>query len=268
MNEEKRREEILAAETAIRELARRMAEASTCTKQADMARNTLESTIRSLEEVNVELRILIESEKKAAETGRRSLDRSCESLDANVKKLQKAQESLEKEADHLEISLGERTRELQQMVESNLYGLSRGVNEIHDELSANSERLEAFIGETNQNSRESADTKLNGLLKNLDAVSNKLLFIMDQNEASARRVQAVERSIKGLSAGLQDIGNRIQSNSGEIEELKMGVTQFNKRLLSLEQVTAAKTSGISNRLRSALAGGLGVITAITMLKFL
>jgi chromosome segregation ATPase len=304
MNEEKKREDILAAETAIRELAQRMAEASICTKQADMARNTLESTIRSLEEVNVELRALIESEKKAAETERISFDQACESLDANVKKLQKSQESLEKEADHLGASLGERTQELQRMIESKLlqeiedalerfakriaqfevalevqgqnlrksmdtraYDLSGEVNEIHEELSAKSKHLETFICETNQESRESADNKLNDLLKNMDAISNKLLFVMDQNEASTRRVQAVEQSIKGLSVGLQDIGNRIQSNSEEREELKMGIAQFNERLLSLEQVTVAKTSGISNRLRSAFAGGLGIIMVVMMLKF-
>ena len=117
-----------------------------------------------------------------------------------LQEIEDALERFAKRIEQFEVALEGQGQKLRESMDIRAYDLSRDVNEIHDELSVNSERLEAFICETNQKSKESADTKLNGLLKNLDAVSNKLLFIMDQNEASARRVQAVERSIKGLSA--------------------------------------------------------------------
>ncbi len=245
MNEDKRREEILAAEAAIRELAHRMAEASDCTKQADMARSTLESAIRSLEERNAELRALIEFEKKAAEDERRSLSQVRESLDSNAKRLQETIESFN----------------------IKLYDLSCDINETQKQLFTRSDDLETFISEIDQKSRESVDAMLSNLSNNISRISGELLFVVDQNEASTRRVLALEQSIKELSGGFQDIGNRIVNNSEGIEALKMGIIEYNERLISLEQASAVKTSGLSYRLRSALIGGLGAIMAVVILKF-
>ena len=120
MNEGERRIEILKAEAAIRDLAGRMAEASESTRQADMARSSLEAAIKSIEELNIQFQSAIESQKREFEEERKSLNQANESLDVGVGDLQKAQEKLEKKADQLENSMMERSQELHDSIDARL----------------------------------------------------------------------------------------------------------------------------------------------------
>ena len=227
MNEGERRIEILKAEAAIRDLAGRMAEACESTRQADMARSSLEEAIKSINELNSQFQSAIESQKREFEEERKSLNQASESLDIGVRDLQKAQEKLEKKADHLENSMVERSQELHESIDDKLVNLSQEVN----------------------------------------TISNKLLFVMDQNEASGKRILALQQIIEELSWNFQKLVDDTANKSEEIQELKTQVIDSNERISSIEQVFETKTSGLSHRLRSAIiGGGLGVVMVVMILK--
>lgn len=212
MNEEERRLEILKAEAAIRELARRMAEAVEYTRQADMARSALEAADRSIDELNIEFHALIESHRGALEEESKSMNQARESLVICAKDLQEAQERLEKKAENLETSLGKKNQETQELLDARLINLSQDIN----------------------------------------TISNKLLFVMDQNEVLNKRMLALQRIIEELSSKFQEFGNAADCTSEEIQELRAQVFDSNEKLSSLEYDLDAKTSGLVHRLRSAI----------------
>ena len=322
MNEEERRLEILKAEAAIRELAQRMAEAGERTKQADMARSTLESALRSIKELNLDLQAFLESEKQATKEKSESLKQASESLGLGAEEIQKAEKRLEEKADHLETSMNERSQELQESVSGKLSILSQDINAAQEQLSAKADHLETSINESQElqksvdgklsilsqdlnaaqeqlsakadhletsinesqelqksvdgklcnlsqdinTAQESVDSKLNILLQNIGAISNKLLFIMDQNEASNKRILALERAIKDLSDKFPDLNNHMIGNNEEMQELKTQALDFNEPLSSTEQASVAKTSRLYSRLRSAIIGGLGAVMVFMFLR--
>jgi len=283
MNEEERRLEILKAEAAIRELAQRMAEAGERTKQADMARSTLESALRSIKELNLDLQAFLESEKQATKEKSESLKQASESLGLGAEEIQKAEERLEEKADHLETSMDERSQELQESISGKLLNLSQDINAAQEQLSAKADNLETSINESQElqksvdgklcnlsqdinTAQESVDSKLNILLHNIGAISNKLLFIMDQNEASNKRILALERTIKELSDKFPDLNNCIIGNLEEMQELKTQAFDFNEPLSSTEQASVTKTSRLYSRLRSAIIGGLGAVMVFMFLR--
>lgn len=212
MNEEERRLEILKAEAAIRELARRMAEAVEYTRQADMARSALEAADRSIDELNIEFHALIESHRGALEEESKSMNQARESLVICAKDLQEAQERLEKKAENLETSLGKKNQETQELLDARVSNLSQDIN----------------------------------------TISNKLLFVMDQNEVLNKRMLALQRIIEELSSKFQEFGNAADCTSEEIQELRAQVFDSNEKLSSLEYDLDAKTSGLVHRLRSAI----------------
>jgi predicted nucleic acid-binding Zn-ribbon protein len=219
MNEEERRLEILKAEAAIRELARRMAEAGEYTRQADMARSALEAADRSIDELNIEFHALIESHRGALEEESKTMNQALESLDICAKDLQKAQERFEKKAENLETSIEKKHQEFYEMMDAKLDNLSQDINETKDQ----------FI-----------------------IVANKLLFVMDQNEALNKRMLALQRIIDELSCKFQGFGNVVDCNSEKIQELRVQVIDSNEKLSSLKYDLEAKTSGLVHRLRSAI----------------
>ena len=101
MNEEERRLEILKAEEAIRELARKMAQASESTRQADNTRGVMEAAVRSMDEFNTRFQELTESWNKSFEEKSKSMDQAKKSLDMGAKDLQQAHERLAKTAGNL-----------------------------------------------------------------------------------------------------------------------------------------------------------------------
>ena len=283
MNEEERRLEILKAEAAIRELAQRMAEAGERTKQADMARSTLESALRSIKELNLDLQAFLESEKQATKEKSESLKQASESLGLGAEEIQKAEKRLEEKADHLETSMDERSQEFQESISGKLSNLSQDISAAQEQLSAKADHLETSINESQElqksvdgklcnlsqdinTAQESVDSKLNILLQNIGAISNKLLFIMDQNEASNKRILALERTIKDLSDKFPDLNNHMIGNNDEMQELKTQALDFNEPLSSTEQASVAKTSRLYSRLRSAIIGGLGAVMVFMFLR--
>ncbi len=87
------------------------------------------------------------------------------------------------------------------------------------------------------------DTRFKDLPQDAKTISNKLSFLIDQNEASCKRIQSLHLSVEELSHELID---------------------SQERLSSLEQVQAA---GLSHRLRSAIiGGGLGMILVFMAIR--
>jgi predicted nucleic acid-binding Zn-ribbon protein len=228
MEEEDRRLEVLKAEAAIRELAGRMAQAGESARQADNTRRVLETAVRSMDEFNTRFQELTESWENSFEEKNKSINQAKESLDTGAKDFQQAHERLEKMAENLETSMEEKNKKFYELI----------------------------------------DFKLGSLSQDINTFSTKLLFIMDQNEALDKRIQALQGTIYELSWKFQDFGNDMASNSEDVQELRTKVIDSNERLSSLEQTLEAKTSGLSHRLRSALiGGGLGMVTILMVIKF-
>lgn len=266
MNEDQRKQEVLRAEAAIHELAQRMAEASERTEQADLARRTLESAVGSIEELSAELQTLMESDKRATAEKSESLNQVSELLVVGAKELQKAQEGLDKRADHLETSISETSHELLGLLDARLCILSQDINETQKLMSAKADHLEKSLIQGSQEFQRSADAKLDNLLLNINTISNKLLFVMDQNEASNRRILALDKIISELSEKFQNPADSAINNSEDIEDLKTQVNDLNKQISTIGQASAAKKSHLSHRLRSAIIGGLGVVMVFMIIR--
>jgi archaellum component FlaC len=104
---------------------------------------------------------------------------------------------------------------------------------------------------------ELLDARFKDLPQDVKTVSNKLSFLIDQNEASGKRIQALQLSVEELFHEFQRSRNDMAERSLEVQELSSQVIDSQERLSSLEQARAA---GLSHRLRSALiGGGLGMI---------
>jgi chromosome segregation ATPase len=131
------------------------------------------------------------------------------------------------------------------------------------------ENLETSMEEKNKKFYELIDFKLGNLSQDINTFSTKLFFIMDQNEALDKRIQALQGTIDELSWKFQEFGNDMASNSEDVQGLRTFVIDSNERLSSLEQTLEAKTSRLSYRLRSALiGGGLGMVTILMVIKFI
>jgi chromosome segregation ATPase len=227
MNEEERRLEVLKAEAAICELAKRMAEASACTKQADNAGRVLETEAACLKELNCEFKALIENQKREIDEEHKSLDQARESLSIGAKDLQDSKERLEKMAENFRTHLEDRNQEFQGLL----------------------------------------DTKLNNLPQDIKTIHNELLFLIDQNEAFAQKILDLQQSVEEILRELQRFEKDAAFNSDEIHALRSQFNDSNERLSSLEHAFEAKTCGLSNRLRSALiGGGLGLILVLMVMK--
>lgn len=252
MNEEERRLEILKAEAAIRELAGRMAEASECTKQADKARRALEGAAGSIDALSILFHASIESAAGKLDEERRSINQARESLDICAKDLQRAQEILVKEAENLEISLGKKNQEFYELLDAKLGNLIQDINNVQEHLSEKADHLETSVIEANKETHELLDAKLGNLSQDIDTISNKLLFVMDQNEALNRRILAMNQIIEKLSCEFKEFRNAVASNSEDLQELKTQVNDSNDKLSSLKYGLETKTIGLVNRLRSAI----------------
>jgi chromosome segregation ATPase len=228
MNEEERRIETLKAEAAIRDLAERMAQACEITMQAENAKNALLAAVRSIEELNIEFQGSFESGKRTFDEESKSLIQAQKSLDLGAKDFQKARERLEKKTDIFENRMEERSREFNELL----------------------------------------DAKMGILSQEINTISNKILFIIDQNEASSNRILALQQIIEELSWKFQDFGNDTTYHLDEVQELRNQVIDSNKRLSSLELALEVKSSGLSHRLRSAIiGGGLGMVMVLMIIKF-
>ncbi len=234
MDEEERKLEILKAETAIRELAGRMAQAIECAHQADKTRSDFEAAVNSMNEMTIECQALLESQERLSHEESKTLDRARELLESGAKDLQFAQERMEKKVEH------------------NLASLKSEIDDFEVQLMKRTALL---------------DSKLSDLSQEIDIASERLLFIMDQSEASLKRILALEGSITGLSRKLDGYGDAALCNSDELHELGNKFQNCDTRLSSLEVAMETKTSGFSHRLRSAIiGGGLGVILALTIVR--
>ncbi len=228
MNEEERRMEILKAEAAISELAERMARACIVTTQAENAKNVLLDAVRSIDELSFKFQESFESGKRTFDEESKSLIQAQKSLDLGAKDFQKAQERLEKITEIFENRMEEKSREFNELLEAKMGILSHEIN----------------------------------------TISNKILFIIDQNEASSNRIFALQQIIEELSWKFHEFGNDTAYNSDEVQELRNQVIDSNKRLSSLELALEMKSSGISHSLRSAIiGGGLGMAMVLMIIKF-
>ena len=194
-----------------------------------------------------------------------------ESIDAELANLSqevnKSQRQLSEKADQLENSVAERSQELHESIDAGLANLSQEVNKSQRQLSEKADQLENSVAERSQELQGSIDARLVSLSLDIDTISNKLLFVMDQNEASSKRIHALQQIIGELSQNFQKLVDDTANKSEEIQELKTQVIDSNERLSSIEQVFEAKTSGLSHRLRSAIiGGGLGVVMIVMIIK--
>ena len=78
---------------------------------------------------------------------------------------------------------------------------------------------------------ELIDFKLGNLSQDINTFSTKLLFIMDQNEALDKRIQALQGTIDELSWKFQEFGNDMASNSEDVQELRTNVIRFQRAAL-------------------------------------
>ncbi len=252
LNEEERRLEILKAETAVRELAGRMAQAIECTKQTDKTRSELEAAVSSMNEMTIKCQTLLESQERLSHEESKTLDRARELLESEAKDLQFAQERLEKKVEHIGISLQAKNKQNYESIDVNLASLKSHIDNIQVQLIKRTEQL---------------DSNHVDLSQEIGMSSERLLLIVDQNEALLKRILALEGFMAGFSRQLNSYGNATLCTSEELQELDNKILDCDTRLSSLEGAMLTKPSGFSHRLRSAIiGGGLGVILALTIVR--
>jgi chromosome segregation ATPase len=118
-------------------------------------------------------------------------------------------------------------------------------------------KTESFETLWEERMHELLDARFKDLPQDAKTISNKLSFLIDQNEASGKRIQALQLSVEKLSHEFQGFRNDMAEGSLEIQELSSQVIDSQERISSLEQ---ARAVGLSHRLRSAIiGGGLGMI---------
>ena len=121
--------------------------------------------------------------------------------------LNSAQEHLSEKADHLEASVVVASQETHELLDIKLGSLSQDLNSAQEHLSEKADHLEASVVVASQETHELLDVKLGSLSQDLNTISNKLLFVMDQNEALNRRILAMQQLIEDLSCEFQGFGN-------------------------------------------------------------
>ncbi len=137
----------------------------------------------------------------------------------------------------------------------------KSLDRAHESLEICARDLKESLGglETHLTDRinELLDARFKDLPQDVKTISNNLSFLIDQNEALGKRIQALHLSVEELSHEFQRSRNNMAESSLEIEELRSQVIYYQERLSSLEQVRA---TGLSHRLRTAIiGGGLGMI---------
>jgi phage-related minor tail protein len=292
MNEDEKRREILKAEAAIRELAARMAQASEYARQADVAKSMMESSARSIDELCIESRTLMESYRAAVREENESINQAMESFDICMKNLQEARERFEKRADYFETALEKKNQEFYRLLESKLDNQSRNIDEVKDQfmiraehldisihkqsqaihelidaearnlsqdinkaqehLSEKADHLEASVDESCRETFKLFDAKLGSLSQDINTISDKLSFVIEQNDALCKEILALQPILKELSTRFQGFGNALNCNSEEILELRTQVIDSNEKSSSARYGAGSKTSGIFHRLISAI----------------
>ncbi len=129
--------------------------------------------------------------------------------------------------------------------------------DLKESLVTQERKAEYFETHWEDRINELFDTRFKDLPQDVKTISNKLSFLIDQNEASCKRIQALHLSVEELSHEFQRYRNDMAESSLEIKELRSQLIDSRERLSSLEQ---ARAVGLSHRLRSAIiGGGLGMI---------
>jgi predicted nucleic acid-binding Zn-ribbon protein len=142
--------------------------------------------------------------------------------------------------------------ESQRRLRESLDICEKDLQKAQERLEKKTEDFQTAMGEKNQKFYESVDAKLGNLSRDINTISNKLLFLMDQNEASGKKNLALQRIIEELSSKFERFGNDIACNSEEIQELRTQVIDHNEKLSSLKHGLDAKTSGLAQRLQSVI----------------
>jgi len=125
-------------------------------------------------------------------------------------------------------------------------------------------KAQSFETSWEERMHELLDARFKDLPQDVKTISNKLSFLIDQNEASDKKILALQLSVEKLFHEFQGFRNDMAEGSLEIQEVSSQVIDSQERLNSLEQVRAA---GLSHRLRSAIiGGGLGMIFVFMALR--
>jgi len=131
------------------------------------------------------------------------------------------------------------------------------IKDLQDSLESLERKAESFETTWEKKIHELLDARFKDLPQDIKTISNKLSFLIDQNEASNKRILALQLIVEELSHECRGSRSDIVESSLEIQELKSQVIDSQERLSSLEQ---ARVTGLSYRLRSAIiGGGLGII---------
>jgi DNA repair exonuclease SbcCD ATPase subunit len=291
MNEDEKRREILKAEAAIRELAARMAQASEYARQADMAKCTLEAAARSIDELCNESRSLMESYREVVRAENKSINRALESFESCVKDLQKVCDGLENKAEdfetsvveknqefyeimdskldnqsqtineikdqlmikaeHLDISIDKQSQTIHELIDAKASNLSKEINKAQDHLSEKANHLEASIDVRRQESFRLLDAKLDGLSQDFGTLSDRLEFVIEQNDVLDREIRALKPIIEEWSSRFRGFGNAMDCNSKE-NVPGTQIMDTTESLYSARYGAGSKTPGLIHRLRSAI----------------
>jgi archaellum component FlaC len=140
----------------------------------------------------------------------------------------------------------------------------RAMDEERESLDRLMRKAESFETTWEERMQELLDARFKDLPQDVLIITNKLSFLIDQNEASVKRIRALQLSVEELSHEFQGFRNETADCSLELQELRSHVIDSQERLSSLEQ---ARATGLSHRLRSALiGGGLGVIFVFMIVR--
>jgi chromosome segregation ATPase len=188
-----------------------------------------------------------------ASASTKQADRAAEMLKAAALSLKELNEQFKVLVEGEKRAMDEERQSLSQAHES-LDVCAKGLQESLASLERMAESFETAWVERMQGL---LDARFKELPQDAKNISNKLSFLIDQNEASNKRIQDFHLGVEKLSHEFQGFRNDLAEGSFEIRELRSLVIDSRGRLSSLEQARAA---GLSHRLRSALiGGGLGMI---------
>jgi chromosome segregation ATPase len=184
-----------------------------------------------------------------AEAAIRELAGRMAEASASTKQADRASEMMEAAAS----SVKELNGQLRALMEDE----KRAMDEERESLDRLKSKAESFETTWEERMQQLLDARFKDLPQDILIITNKLSFLIDQNEASVKRFRALQLSVEELSHEFQGYRNNTADCSLELQELRTQVTESQERLSSLEQ---AQATGLSHRLRSALiGGGLGVI---------
>ena len=154
-------------------------------------------------------------------------------------------------AENLENSIQKQNQEVHEMLEAKLSNKFQQIKDFQDHLSEKADLLEACVADGNKN-HEMLEAKLSHLSQEIITISNKLLFVMDQNEASSKKILALQGTIEELSCGFQGFASIIKGNSEDMQNLRTTVIESNGTLSSLKNHFEERRCGLVHRFRSAI----------------